>query len=320
MVTRRSVSQRGPGSNDAYGVDGTFAFFQNLTFNTYWMRTSTGGLSGDDVSYRGQVEYNGDRYGVQAERLAVGANFNPEVGFVRRYDMRRSFGHFRFSPRPRSIASVRRFVYQGQAEYIENGAGRLETRKYEGEFKIEFQTGDGFEIKHEREYEYLKNPFPIATGVTIPAGAYRFHNTRLAVNVAQQRKLSAQIRVDAGTFYSGTRTAIEVSRGRMNLTSRFSLEPTYSINRVELPEGAFTTNLFGSRATYTMTPLMFASALVQYNSSNSALTANVRLRWEYRPGSELFVVFNEQRDTLPGGYPEMSSRSFIVKVTRLFRL
>ena len=47
-----------------------------------------------------------------------------------------------------------------------------------------------------------------------------------------------------------------------------------------------------------MTPLMFVSALVQYNSGINAVSANVRLRWEYRPGSELFVVYNEERDTL----------------------
>ena len=69
-----------------------------------------------------------------------------------------------------------------------------------------------------------------------------------------------------------------------------------------------------------MTPLMFVSALVQYNSSNSALSTNVRLRWEYQPGSELFVVFNEERDTLmPSRYPELQTRSFVVKVNRLFR-
>ena len=47
-----------------------------------------------------------------------------------------------------------------------------------------------------------------------------------------------------------------------------------------------------------MTPLMFVSALLQYNSSDNSVSSNVRLRWEYQPGSELFVVYNEQRDTL----------------------
>ena len=68
-----------------------------------------------------------------------------------------------------------------------------------------------------------------------------------------------------------------------------------------------------------MTPPMFVSALMQYNSGTSTVSANVRLRWEYRPGSELFVVYNEQRDTLSPGFPELRNRAFIVKINRLFR-
>jgi hypothetical protein len=64
---------------------------------------------------------------------------------------------------------------------------------------------------------------------------------------------------------------------------------------------------------------MFVSALLQYNSSTSTMAANVRLRWEYQPGSELFVVYNEQRDTLPVGFPGLQNRAFVVKVNRLFR-
>jgi len=64
---------------------------------------------------------------------------------------------------------------------------------------------------------------------------------------------------------------------------------------------------------------MFVSALVQVNSSNDSLGANIRLRWEYQPGSELFVVYNEQRDTLTRQLPDVVNRAFIIKVNRLFR-
>jgi hypothetical protein len=64
---------------------------------------------------------------------------------------------------------------------------------------------------------------------------------------------------------------------------------------------------------------MFTSALVQYNSSANSVSANIRLRWEYRPGSELFVVYNEQRDTRVRSFPELASRALIVKVNRLLR-
>ena len=64
---------------------------------------------------------------------------------------------------------------------------------------------------------------------------------------------------------------------------------------------------------------MFTSALLQYNSTSNTVAANVRLRWEYHPGSELFVVYNEQRDTMGRRFPELENRALIVKFNRLFR-
>ena len=77
-----------------------------------------------------------------------------------------------------------------------------------------------------------------------------------------------------------------------------------------MPEGSFSTELITTRTTYTATPQMFVSTLIQYNSSNDSLGVNLRFRWEYQPGSELFVVYNEQRDTMPRGYPELNNRLF----------
>lgn len=69
-----------------------------------------------------------------------------------------------------------------------------------------------------------------------------------------------------------------------------------------------------------MTPKMFASVLVQYSSGSNALSTNVRFRWEYRPGSELFLVYNEQRDTRAIHSPGLVNRGFVVKINRLFRM
>jgi hypothetical protein len=64
---------------------------------------------------------------------------------------------------------------------------------------------------------------------------------------------------------------------------------------------------------------MFVSALVQYQSRLATVSTNARLRWEYQPGSELFVVYSDGRTTLTSGFPEVESRSLVVKMTRLFR-
>ncbi len=132
MFTNRSVSVVGPGSNQAYGVDAALAFYQNVNIGAYWARTQTEGQDGDDDSYQAKFDYLADRYGARAEYLKVGDNFNPEVGFLRRDDFKRSYGQLRFSPRPRNIPSVRKFTYEAGIEYLVNGAGDLETRQLFG--------------------------------------------------------------------------------------------------------------------------------------------------------------------------------------------
>ena len=77
-----------------------------------------------------------------------------------------------------------------------------------------------------------------------------------------------------------------------------------------------------ARVNYSFTPRMFFSGLTQYNSARNTVSNNLRLRWEYSPGSELFVVYTEDRKTdplLPDRYTELRNRGFVVKVNRLFR-
>ncbi len=325
IFTGRSVSTLGPGSSETYGADANFGFHDTVNIDTYWARTETPGSGGDDVSYRAKFEYRGDRYGVQLEHLAVGGDFRPDVGFLRREDFDRSFGSFRFSPRPYGIAAVRRFTWEGRFDYYTSRAGVVETRLAQGLFGIEFENADQFDIEYTRSYEFLDRPFQIADDVAIPVAGYRFEDTRVAYQFGRQRAFSGMLAVQHGSFYGGEKTTVEMGlpggfrSGRLELTPRLSLEPGISYNRVELPQGRFTTSLVTTRTTYTATPLMFVSALVQYNSSNASLGANVRFRWEYQPGSELFVVYNEQRDTLTPRHPELQNRSFVIKINRLFR-
>jgi Domain of unknown function (DUF5916) len=319
LATARSAAQNGPGANAVFGLDGTFQFFDNLAINTYWAATRTEGLEGDDMSFRAQLDYAGDRYGAQVEALSIGDNFNPEVGFLRRDDIDKRFVQLRFSPRPRNARVVRKLSWIGAWNYIEDGAGRVATRTTDGEFAIELQNSDRFSLGVNDAYELLVRPFPIAPPVVIPVGGYAFTTGRVGYAFGQQRPWSGNLLVEAGSFYDGERTTVAFSRGRLNLSARFSVEPSVSINRVRLPYGSFVTSVAGARLTYTMTPRMFVSGLVQYNSASNLASANVRFRWEYHPGSELFVVWNEERDSRSAGVPDLQNRALILKITRLIR-
>ena len=318
MFTNRSVTVNRAGSNQGYGVDAAFSFYQNLNLGAYWARTESSGVRGDDDSYQAKVDYAADRYGARLEYLKVGDNFNPEVGFVRRDDFKRSFAQLRFSPRPANSRWVRKYTYQGSLDYIENGAGLLETRQQSGRFEMEMHSSDRFTAEVNRNHEFLSVPFQVSRGVVIPVGGYDFSDVQLGYNFGQQRRVSGNLSLTRGEFYDGDITTVSYSSGRVTVTKRFSLEPSFSLSKVDLPAGDFITRVLRSRVDYGFSPRMFASALLQYNYTDRTFSSNLRYRWEYRPGSEFFIVWTDEQDTRARGLM-LRNRAFVIKATRLLR-
>ena len=323
LVTNRSVSIAGDGANRVFGVDGTFSFYENVSLVGYVARTDTPGYEGRDLSYQGQFTYAGDRYGLSAEHLVVEADFRPEVGFVRRDNFRRSYATARFSPRPRSIEAVRRFRLEASLDYIETAdTGILESREAQIGFSTEFESSDRVGVTAVDSYEFLLEPFAAGPGVTLPVGGYSFRDVEASYTIGAQRRLTGILRVRAGQYFNGTIRSVGFSRGRLALTPELAIEPTVSVNWIEMPQASFRNDLYLSRVTYTFTPRMFFSGLLQYASASGTLSTNLRLRWEYSPGSEFFVVYTEDRDTdplRPDRYTMLRNRGLAVKVTRLFR-
>jgi len=316
--THRSPRTVGQQSNQVVGVDAALAFYENITINSYYARSRTPGRQGDDSSYLGQFQYAGDKYGLNVEHLSVGDAFNPEIGFLRREAFRRSYGQARISPRPRSSTWLRKYSLEQSIDYITDPNGRLETREVQTSWRLEFNNGAFWWSDYTRNDELIQRPFEIARGVVIAPGEYRFHGIQSTYFVPPQWPITGRFNVWSGSFYGGTRNEVGYD-GRIELTSQLAVEPRVSVNWIDLPVGRFTTRLFGSRLTYTATTRAALSALIQYNSSSGTLSSNVRFRWEYRPGSDLFVVYSDGHEIASTRPVMLQNRAFVVKMTRLFR-
>ncbi len=323
LFTNRSVSLEGDGSSRTYGADATFSLYDNVSLVAYLARTQTPDLDGEDMSYQGQFTYAGDRYGFQADHLVVEDNFVPEVGFVRRDNFRRTYVSGRFSPRPQSTEAIRQFRLEGSLDYILTAdTGQVETRETQLGFRTEFENSDQVGVSVADTYELLMGEFEPGPGVTLPVGGYRFRDVEATYLLGTQRRLSGTFTARVGEYFSGTIRSMGFSRGRLALTPQLSVEPTLSVNWIDTPQGSFRTELVVSRVTYTFTPRMFFSGLIQYNSATDTIGNNLRVRWEYSPGSELFVVYTEEQSTdplRPNRFSELRNRGFVVKVNRLFR-
>ena len=321
IVVNRSAYGTRASANQAYGVDGLFSFFENLNINTYFANTHTPGLRGDTGSHRAQFEYGGDRYGLVLEDMSVGKHFNPEAGYVRRADIRRNNGQLRFSPRPASSAVVRQYEYSVSVDqFTRLSDGLLETRVAEGTFGIDLQNSDQFRFELADNLEELTEPYEVVEGVDIPLGRYRFQNVNAQYEFGTQRRISGELSYEAGGFFGGTKHTVGFSDGRVEPVPNLLVEPNISFNWINVPQGNFTARLIGGRLIYMFSPRMFVSALVQYNSDGGLLATNARFRWEYRPGSDLFIVYTDGRNTLEHGRRGLRNRAVTVKLTRFFRL
>jgi hypothetical protein len=88
---------------------------------------------------------------------------------------------------------------------------------------------------------------------------------------------------------------------------------------VRVPSGALRSDIVSLRAGWAFSTQMFLNALVQYNGLDRALSSNLRFQYIFRPGSDLFLVFNETRGT-PLDPLAAQDRGVRVKLAYLRRL
>jgi hypothetical protein len=321
MATRRAPGATGEVRNHAYGVDSMLQLTANTQITHYIAKTETPGRSGSDTSYRSRWNWNPDRWSVDVEHLYTGEDFNPEVGFHRRTEgFRRSHGKFEFSPRPKNLRGVRKVAYSVDVDYFADAhGGRVQSRDQQALVRADFDSGDVAQIDAVRTYDAIVVPFLVAKDVRVEAGSYDYTIYRASYTFGSQRKVSGTAVSRLGSFYGGDLRELSW-RSRIEFSPQIYAEPTITWNDIQGPLGDGNNHLFSNRLTYTVSPRMFVSALVQYQSRTDSISTNARFRWEYQPGSELFIVYNDGRNTLTRGLPDLQNRSFVVKVTRLFQL
>jgi hypothetical protein len=150
--------------------------------------------------------------------------------------------------------------------------------------------------------------------VVVPPGDYEDWTFSVRLNTSQARPVSAGLDGGGGEFWNGHHWFVG---GELAFDSpHIGLELGYEHNDVDVPGGAFQTDLVRGRIKLAANTRLFGNALLQYNSQSGAFSANLRINWIHRPGSDLFIVFNERRDIV-GSTWNPESRAFIVKLTYL---
>ena len=305
--------------NRAWGVDGKLGVGEALTFSGFAAKTETPSLTEREYGYTGGVEYRDRKHRTYVEYGAFAEDFNPEVGFLRRPEgaRRLSTGFFETlrgaSVRAKGFREL--FPHVSYVRY-DNMDGGLQTATLHMDNHLDWENGNYIAPAINVQWEGLDRPFEVYPGVVVPAGVYRNAHTAFRTNTDRRKWISASYDLDYGGFLSGHQNsmspAIAVRQGAtLNIAARWSRSD------IDLPEGAFVTNLSSIRATYNFSTSLFAQALIQYNDRTRRWSTNLRATWLNTASTGLYVVYNDT-EAFSGLGPV--NRAFIVKYSREFDL
>ena len=304
--------------NRSGGIDAKFVLFHNLNLRGYYAKTWTSGLHGDNTALGGRLTYANNWFNIYAGHGLTEKNFNSEVGFVTRIDDQPTIFQFNFTPRPH-LWGIRETDLGGFVGHDPNTAGKLIYKEETANLRVLFNNSAEIDsAPFDQTYQFLTQPLNLYKNISIPAGGYRFTAHSLAYTSTGSHRLTFTSSEQWGGYYTGHLNAATVTaQYRPNAHMALALNDT--LNSFRLPQGNFNIDLTGMELSYAFNRFLNATTFIQADTAQiQAVSANLRLRYTFRPDSDLYVIYNigNRFQALAAGNPmEVRDQKFAVKVT-----
>jgi hypothetical protein len=312
FIDRSSVGGSDAPGNRSYGVDANISLLEGLIINSYLARTETPGATGDETAARFGAAWRDRSWNVSALYRRIGDDFRPDVGFVRRRDVKHLFGTVGAHRRP-PISFVQELApYMSFHRYTDLG-GALVTRRLEAGVRTDFVSGATLSGEVSRRHEQVEEAFSVGEGV-VPVGGYDFDEAQMSFQSSAGRPLSGSIRLSGGGYFGGDRRSVG-GGFRWLASARLAVTGSADYNRIELPEGSFTSSVYSGRLKYAFNTRVFSSLNVQYNEVLDQLVTYARFNVIHGPLSDFFLVLTERRQL--GEEGAVLERAITAKVTKL---
>ncbi len=267
-----------------------------------------------DWAARAAAEYNADPVYLYGEFLRIGPAAETAMGFVTQTDVRRASGKAQYTFRPhvpllRSLA-----VFAGGKQQAHVDGHPRDENAFAG-VSFDLHSGDGLSLTHVRGSIDLAWGFEVAGRIPVAPGHYQLIDTEASLYTSGNRAVSAFANASLQRIWNGE---VDSVAGGLTLRggSHLSLSASCTRSAADLPGGSFVAYVTGLRLGWAFSTRLAAHAYGQYNSLERRFVGNVRLRFNYRPGSDVYLVFNEERGT-PAGANGLVARGFVVKLSYL---
>jgi len=313
MLTDRRT--RAGGETDG-GVDFSLWPTRRLNVTGFAALTSATADRELDGAYRLGAEYRSGKVYAQGQHLVIGPDAETGMGFVTRTDIRRTDGFAVFTLRPGRLG-VREIEGFAGGDWITRTTGEEQDGYGFVGAGLRLESGDQASAFVTGGFTQLDEAFDLADRIPVPVGRYDVRELQVFLDSSPSRPVSLSTMGTLSRQWDGRVDSLQTML-RASVGPHFEAGPTWTVSRADLPGGAFTAHVLGLRLGWAFSTRLFARAYVQYNSLDDKWITNVRLDFVHRPGSDIFVVFNddEGEEGAPG---RLVSRGFAVKGTWLIR-
>jgi hypothetical protein len=314
--------------NQTSGADTRLVFHEDLVLTGYAAQTRSLGVSSGQTDVGAGLAYQNSWFEGFAQHRKVGPNFNPEVGFLERNDCICDYADVTFKPRPK-LRGVRELNFEGFIFHAPDTNHILQTQDWQNTFRIQFNNGaysddDIVDVFTQRRI----TPFNIYKNIFIPVGEYHWTRHQFTYGSPQDRRLMVSFFERFGTYYDGHLNEARV-RANYRTNERLSFSFAEQWNRFRLglvtdPAGnLLPPSAANFQTNYSFSRFLSLSALLQMDTANAqAASANIRLRWNYRPDSDLFFIYTAgQRfaSLVAANPPQYYENRFAIKFTYSWR-
>lgn len=269
-----------------------------------WERRTVGGLS------------------YSADINLAGKAFNPGVGFVDRRDYHSLVGRLQYLWFTGPTTPLRTLSVRGSGRAFRRNADRsLESSVYNPGLSAEFKNGSTLDLDYRANYESVRESFSLAPGVDVPPGDYRFHDGELEYSGGTAGLFQPSLTMIAGQFYDGHRLGIRANALWNAAPPHLQLRGEYSFDAIRFPDRDLSVDLHlvRVRVGVAFDTHLSVNAFLQYDSVANVASVNARLRYEFRDGTDLWIVYNEavntDRYSLTPVPPLSQGRALLVKYT-----
>lgn len=311
--------------NQTGGVDTRLVFFKDWFVDAHLAGTQSPGKPSGASDAGGSLSFRSNWLDGIVERRKIGPNFNPEVGFIERTDSNETYGDLTFKVRPK-MSGVRELQFEGFILHAPDTHNQVSTQEWQNTFRAEFNNGaytDDDIVDVFTQRITTTTPLHIYKNVFIPNGLYHFTRHQLTYGSGQDRGFTYNFFERFGGYYGGTLNEFRV-RANYRPAAKFSISAseTWDRFRLPLPNGHFSVVLASLQANYSFTRFLTFTSLIQTDTSNTqAVSANFRLRYNYRPDSDLYIIYNvgtQFASIAPANPPQVRETRFAVKWTYSF--